>query len=858
MNDTPQAPAGKQPGVVVRYNHFDPLWRRCWDRNFYDAGRRFVSYRAIEESWINDAIATCADGESCFMLEASWVLRHYLERHPEHMDTMRRLTHEGRFELLGSGENIVDGNLIHGELLARNLILGTLWAQDTLGLRPTTGWHSDGFGSSAQMPQIFRQCGCEWMAAISYNVPDAPYWRGLDGSTLFDSKDHLPHRWATTGPAVYQKLPPCPACQGEGCTACGQRGFVVGERAEFSTPPTAPIPGKVGVLLLWGEEIHPGLHVAEDIARFNAISTDFTVRQGIYRDLRAYIAEELARVDNPPADEISSKVENNPGQSGCYVSRIRIKQEHRRAEHALLAAECWDSWLAQGAQAARLREAWRKMTLSAFHDSITSSHCDEAYQELLDLLDEVQHTAREISTAACGSVLTAAPRTATLFNHLDFPATAPVTVQVPEQWAGATVSVGDQALPVYAVTTTEDATAITFLARDIPALAAQTVTLAEAPACPPTAITATTVSCGDFTVHAGEHGIESIDAAGLGQVMDAQKFLFAEPILESDLGDPWATRSLERTRERLSPYTTLTGITQQQESLVLTYAGAHPTNANPHRCADPLVTLLNWEQRFILREGLPWIEVATTVDWYTQSRRLRLAFPTTTDMNRGVYDIPYGVLERDRYEGTTTYGGNAGGDWPAIHWAGIQTPAYTYAVFNQGTPSYRVEDGTVLVSVLRSPIIPYGLFEPASYVAYNFWGMMDHGRHTFRHALYLGSGDWRENTTGRQAELFNAGLMAMPGMLASPLPGWQLQADHTHLATIKAAEDGQGMILRFVEHAGGSETIRLRLPQGCTAAYCCNLLEDNLAELPMTAGTISLDVAPWKIVTVRLAMESAG
>ncbi|HUW31654.1 MAG TPA: hypothetical protein VM223_08580 [Planctomycetota bacterium] len=28
-----------QEFIVLRYNHFDPIWRRCWDRDFHDAGR---------------------------------------------------------------------------------------------------------------------------------------------------------------------------------------------------------------------------------------------------------------------------------------------------------------------------------------------------------------------------------------------------------------------------------------------------------------------------------------------------------------------------------------------------------------------------------------------------------------------------------------------------------------------------------------------------------------------------------------------------------------------------------------------------------------------------------------------------
>ena len=890
-----------QPLFVLRVNHFDPIWRRCWDRDFDDAGRRFVSYRAIEERWIRDALATCADGVSCFLIEASWVLRHYLERHPEQLERFRQLTREGRFELLGSGENIIDANMVHGETLARNLVLGTLWAEQTLGQRPTTGWHSDGFGSSAQMPQIFRQCGYDWLPAISYNTPDAPYWRGLDGSTIFFSCDmssapfggtqRLAHRSGFAG-VSWCKLVPCPACSGNGCPACEQGGFVIGERAELTALPKERLPGVAGVLMLWGEELMPGLHVAADVARLNQERPEFQIRQGTYQDLRPIVADYLARVDNPPADQISSKVENNPSQSGCYVSRIRMKQEHRALEHALLATECWDTLLNAGAERDCLRDVWRQMTLSAFHDAITSSHVDPAYTELQDLHLDLDQKIAQASSAAAGQALKAEPGTVTVFNHHGFDATVPIRVELPGVWAGACVTVlphsssgkapsdrvnagqqtrstspfvvppsggglgekhgGGMALPVYAVEPAGEGSAVTFLAAAVPALGARTFRLTAAPFVK-SAVTERTVACGAFTVDAGEQGITGIAVAGLGAVLDTRQFLFGELVLEHDIGDPWSTRSLDRARERLATCTWLQGIERQGDGVVVTYTGKHSATANPHANSDGCVTYLAWEQRFLLRQGVPWLEVETVVDWYTQSRRLRLAFPSATTLDRGVYEVPYGVLERERYEGTSTDGGSAAGDWPALHWAGVQAPNHTFAVFNQGTPSYRVENGVVLVSVLRSPQIPYCLLEPAFYTAYNYDGMRDHGRHCFRHALYLGPGNWRDNDTGRQAALFNSGLLAVPGALAKPLPGWQVQAEHTNLAAVKTAEDGHGIVLRFAESAGKPETVRLTPPSAYRHAVACNLLEDDGEELRFVEGTCAIPVKPWQIATVRLS-----
>jgi len=846
--------AKPQVGIVLRCNHFDPIWRRCWDRDFYDSGRRFVSYRKIEEEWISDSIATTRDGKSCFVVECSWVLRHYLERHPEHLKTLQRLIREGRFELLGSGENIIDANMVHGEMLARNLILGTLWAEQTLGSRPVTGCHADGFGSSAQMPQIFRECGYDWIPSLAYNVPDAPFWRGLDGSViLYEVKGRLSFCSATAF-NMWRKLSPCPACNGRGCGKCGKKGFVTGDRAEFNAPPLKHLPGDVAIFVLGGEEIQPGLRVARDIAEFNARTKDFRIRQGIYRDLREYIADELAQVDNPPENQVSSKVENNPSQTGCYVTRIRCKQEHRKAEHLLLAAECWDAILNNGRGFTKLRDAWKKMSFSAFHDAITSSHCDPAHAELRDLHAEIQSIAKDACATACKRILRRAGNTITVFNHHGNTATALVKIRVAGKWQGAEATLNRRRVPVYEVNQGKGVTDITFLAREIPGLGAATVKLSKAPA-RSKKLSSKIISMCRYTVKIGEHGITGISVKGAGQVINTRKFLLGELVLEHDLGDPWSTRSLDRSREHLSPYTHLSGVERMGDSIVIRYTGRHPSTDNIHTCDVPEVTYLTWQQNYYLRAGLPWLEVETKVDWYTQSRRLRLAFPSTAGTNKGVYDIPYGVLARDRYEAKSIRGGNAGGDWPAIHWAGIQLPKYTFAVFNQGTPSYRVENGAVLVSVLRSPVIPYCLLEPASYVAYNFAGMVDPGTHVFRHAVYIGKGSWHENDTVVQASVFNSGFSAYPGTSARPLPVWRLTSKHTQLTAVKSAEDRHGIILRLVEHSGRKETVILHIPPEFRHAWLCNLLEENLQPLNVKGGNMFIEMKPWKIKTIRLSQD---
>jgi len=147
-----------KPIYLIQMNHFDPIWRRCWDLRFEYDGRIFAAYADLQEAIISDWIRTSDRGKTTFVLEQAVSLRKYIERHPEHYGTLRRLARERRIEILAGGDIIPDANMPMGESLVRNLLYGILWAEKTLGIPVNIGCRNDGFGSSAQIPQIFRQC----------------------------------------------------------------------------------------------------------------------------------------------------------------------------------------------------------------------------------------------------------------------------------------------------------------------------------------------------------------------------------------------------------------------------------------------------------------------------------------------------------------------------------------------------------------------------------------------------------------------------------------------------------------------------------------------------------------------------
>ena len=120
--------------LLVINNHFDLSWRRPFDRRFEDNGRIFVSYADLEAMYILKNLELAEEFDDYkFEVESVAVLRKFLEKHPEREGQIKALAAEKRLYVPCSGDNIVDANLIHGEVLLRNFVRGIHWTQKKLG-----------------------------------------------------------------------------------------------------------------------------------------------------------------------------------------------------------------------------------------------------------------------------------------------------------------------------------------------------------------------------------------------------------------------------------------------------------------------------------------------------------------------------------------------------------------------------------------------------------------------------------------------------------------------------------------------------------------------------------------------------
>ncbi|MDO8589183.1 MAG: glycoside hydrolase family 38 C-terminal domain-containing protein [Armatimonadota bacterium] len=843
------------PIYVSQHNHFDPLWHRCWDRTFDFRGERFRSYAEVEEHIIDIWLESAKRGVG-FVEGQSAVFRKYIERNPHRLDEIRDHVKSGLIQLLAGGEVVSDTNMPSGETLLRNLTLGQRYFEDTFGILPTVGTLEDAFGHSAQIPQLFRGIGCRMLTGISRIRVPGNHWKGLDGSVIFTgdypSGRHVGH---------CAKILPCPECAGFGCDQCGNRGLAdtcgitdesVWEalQGEYSGP--------FGIVDIGGEEAVPNPRLPDLIARAkDELGVD--VRPGDLAIIEKYFADALAKVDDADLD-VSEQVESNPVFAGCYVTRIRVKQELRRVENLVNAAERWATiahLLGQDYPAEELLEAWRNTVFVGFHDAITSSHMDQPYYELLDMLAEAECEADSVLESSFERVeseiaLDPERQYLILYNSESWERNDPVTVSVCNTRGAPMLKASESEVGILDVSATGADVDVTFRV-SVPPLG---YTVIEAiPDAEPLDSGLVTSGSGSvenefLRIRVSDRGIDSIfDKRGGKEILDTSAYLANELVLEEDVGDPWGTTKAPGFEERLSRYTTGVRIRRAGNASEIMLTGQY-------KGADGNTKILSWRQSVMIYKGFDRIDFKTEIDWDTEQRRVRVVFPTNIKTGEGMYSIPYGAVKRSAYEPDIRYDRAINGDWPALNWVDVYSESEDrgVALINTGTPSHKIEDGVIYMSVLRSPTDAWALDEPHYYSCPDFDGARDAGHHEFLYSLIPHAGDYRRANIEKRGREVNNPLICRglagqgDGKAALSHSFVRVEAtDNVIITALKKADRDDSVVVRLAETGGEPGEALVSIDGADGRASVVELLERNPEPVE---GKIAL--APFKIVTVKL------
>lgn len=747
------------------------------------------------------------------------------EDQPALYERVRQRIQEGRWEPDGAMWLEADSNLTGGESLVRQVLFGTRFFAREFGREPTVLWLPDAFGYSAALPQVLVKAGIRAFVTtkISWNQynrfpHDTFRWRGIDGSEV------LGHFITTPSPRGWDRDDRWMATYNGEITA----GTVLGSWRKYQDKGL-----NQNLLLAFGYGDGGGGPNREMLEMRRALDRIPGLPRLTPGRVDGYLAELQKTME-----EASAPVPVWDGElyleyhRGTYTSQAAVKRANRELELLLREAEWWASW-AFAARAgwdeaqARLNEAWRIVLTNQFHDILPGSSIQEVYEDAARDYRTARAAAAEVFARARALLLREEVGCWTILNGAPWRRSGVVRIPagtVP--FAGRLVDESGTALSTQKVD--ED------LWVEAPLVAGMGAAAVSARPDPGTEETGSPLP---FRWEANilttpfyrcvfdengriaaledlRHNREVIASGRVGNLLEVFE--------DMPVGlDAWDIDLFYQEKSYA---------VERLETLEIKSVG--PVAA---------VVRLSWryqqsriEQDVVFYAKDPRIDFKTRVDWHEHHQLLKVAFPVAVRAREAHYAIQFGHLARPTHWNTPW--DQARFEVVGHQWADLSEHGYGVALLNDSKYGYDIRDGVMRLSLIKSATYP----DPDA----------DQGEHRFTYALLPHAGDLVEGGVPEAAWDLNSPLRPEAGRLDDPRrPVW-VEGEHVQISAVKRAEDGDRVVVRLYEWAGGRTTVRLGSDREIRGWQRIDLRERP--EGPREIGDPVLELGPFEIQTVLL------
>lgn len=732
---------------------------------------------------------------------------------PALFERIREHVAKGGWEPVGGMWVEPDANMPSGESLVRQLLCGQRYFKEKFGFTHDVCWMPDCFGFTAALPQLLLGAGIRnfFTTKLTWSETnrfphDLFWWEGLDGSRvlahLFDNPWALFAGGERAGTFSLDEGVTLYSIAGLGASTVG--GILGGYNGDS---------GPLAVLDTWrkyrGKHASPEtllsvgwgdggggptaemVEQAREVALLPALpSVRFTRATEFYEATRRHID-----ASSLPAWAGELYLEFH---RGTLTTQGRVKKLHRRAEHDLVAAETLASLdaLLDGDSPAPLAEQWKILLRNEFHDILPGSSIREVYERAEAELAGVGDAARQV-----------------IEQRLD----AIVERLVPAGDAEALLVVNPHLSPQPLRVELDDGSVVAGT-DELAGLEARVIVEPSLPA--PVRVSDRELENDLVRVVLNDDGTLAsvLDKAAGREVLDGRGNQLWAYVDKPRLFDAWEIDpDYAKEGHDLAPAVSLEVVEH-----------------GPHRGA----IRVEWRHRDsrIRQDVRLWsnsarIEFRTTLDWHDRRLLVKARFPLAARATHARFETAFGVVERPTHRNTS---------WDAARFevaghrfADLSEPGYGAALLNDGRYGHHALGNELGLSLLRSPVYP----DPRA----------DEGEQMFTYALYPHRGGWLEGGVLREAQDLNRPLLARRVAASGPT-SWQplrLEGLQLGLGTLKALEDGGGLVLRTYEPQGARGRVEASLAPGWTLDAELNLLEEEL-------GPPELEFTPFRVRSWRL------
>ncbi len=728
---------------------------------------------------------------------------------PDLFERVRDRVAEGRWEPVGGMWVEPDCQVPSGESIARQMLYGQRYFEARFGHRSRVAWLPDTFGFSPAMPQLLRGGGMEGFFTYKLNWSEAnsfPHdlyeWEGLDGSSV------VAHTFDNPGHDYNGNVRPM--------DLYGTWKNFEGKRRH---PETLFSFG-------WGDGGGgPTEQMLENYARLKSFPVMPRLRMTPVDDFFDGLPKEkLPRWTGELYLEL---------HRGTLTSQARVKKLNREAEHRLLEAEAFSALAAlRGREypGPKLEAAWKTLLLNQFHDILPGTSIREVYEVTHEELEDVVDTAEKLRDAALSPAASAEPALLVANATLN---PRPLTVLLDDDHrslAGAE----DDAFPTQE---TDDGRLLVHASnREVPGLG--WIALrggGEAGSRGGEDVRVSSEGDGRTVLENGLLRVEIGEDGTLHRVLDREA---GREALDGRANQLWAYTDRPRNWEAWDVDEGYEGEGEE----ILSAESIETVESGPLRASIRVTR--RWRdstivQTYRLLSGSRRLDVETYVDWRERRMLLRALFPLNVRSHEATYETMFGAQRRPTHRNT---GWDATRFEVSAHrFCDLSEPGYGVALLNDGKYGHSALGNVLGLSLLRGPLYP----DP----------LADEGEHRFTYALFPHPGDWTRAGVAREALALNSPLVPLAADMeqASETSFVETEGVELALGGLKAAETGDGMVLRLYEPHGARGECRLRFPGGLRGIEKTNLLEDPLdQELEVDGDEVRVGVRPFEVLTLRV------
>jgi len=775
------------------HSHIDVAWLWPLQETERKCSRTFASQLALMDEY----------PEYKFLQAQPHLYWMVQKKYPELYERIKKAVKKGQWLVEGGMWVEPDTNITGGESLIRQFIYGKRFFKEEFGVDSELMWLPDVFGYSGALPQIMKGCGIKYFSTQkifwTYNGGDPfPYnifwWEGIDGTKVL-SYMHNNYSSQTDPESIAKRW----------TERVQKDAFHKGRLQPFGYGDGGGGPTRDHLEYLRREKNLEGLprcEIDNPLSYFKKLETDkIPTWQG-----ELYFQ----------------------AHRGTYTSQAKTKKGNRLCEFALRDAELWGAVSASlnGLKFPyeRFMEIWRDVLLNQFHDILPGSSINRVYQEAEASYEKALSGALAITEKALGKLVKKNNESVTIFNSLSFNRKG--IIELPSDFSEGAETEDGRGLPLQ-----KNGGEIYTLVDDIP-------------------------SCGWVPIRkAGKKKIALKSPLKVDKNIIENKFfrmtLNADGEISSLIDKESERDFVSAPCNKLMMYKDVPGIYDAWD--IDSMYRKQPVNISSATkvkvmASGPLFAVINVSrdmnkskisQDIIVYAESRRIDFRTSVDWQESHKMLKVDFPVNIRAEDALHEIQFGHVRRPTHD-TLPYD-EARFEVCNHKWTALTEEGRGAAVLNDCKYGVSVEDNSVNLTLLRSPLAPDMT--------------ADKGEQQFTYSFYCWNGPFKDSGAIQAAYELNSPLKSICGY-SERKSLFSLDNPGIIIETVKPAEDRSGdIIIRLYESVRTASSCELKTELPFKKLIETDMLENSLREIKSSGGKINLGFRPFEIKTLRLVSK---